>query len=230
MYDTAKLKKIYSKIQKQLFYMIPEKWDRIYLYASVDEKINNLETGEMFFYYFPKGILKKKPINVYEVPNRFNFAEDEYLELVDELYSSIQDLKQEFIDSEMELWTNLTIKIEGFKFIIEYNFDDLTKSKYNSNQRAVIWIYNNLKIPAESMKKEDRDIINEYLKESINFKPNIKIYSEAIYKKPVRNVIQYKKEQVSYIYKSKKGNKLKDTNNLYKLKKGSFINERLFRS
>ena len=80
------------------------------------------------------------------------------------------------------------------------------------------------------MKKEDRDIINEYLKESINFKPNIKIYSEAIYKKPVRNVIQYKKEQVSYIYKSKKGNKLKDTNNLYKLKKGSFINERLFRN
>ena len=146
------------------------------------------------------------------------------------MYSSIQDLKQEFIDSEMELWTNLTIKIEGFKFIIEYNFDDLTKSKYNSNQRAVIWIYNNLKIPAESMKKEDRDIINEYLKESINFKPNIKIYSEAIYKKPVRNVIQYKKEQVSYIYKSKKGNKLKDTNNLYKLKKGSFINERLFRN
>ena len=106
----------------------------------------------------------------------------------------------------------------------------MTKSKYNSSQRAVIWIYNNLKIPVESMKKEDRDIINDYLKESINFKPNIKIYSEAIYKKPVRNVIQYKKEQVSYIYKSKKGNKLKDTNNLYKLKKGSFINERLFRN
>ncbi len=230
MYDTANLKKIYSKIQKQLYYMIPEKWDRIYLYASVNEKINNLETGEMFFYYFPKGILKKKPVNVYEVPNRFNFAEDEYLEMVDELYCSIQDLKQEFINTKMALWSNLTIKIEGFKFIIEYNFDNLNESKFNSKQRAIIWIYNNLKIPVESMKKEDRDVIFEYLEETKKVKPNIKIYSEAIYKKPVRNVIQYKKEQVSYIYKSKKGNKLKDTNNLYKLKKGSFSNERLFRN
>ena len=54
MLNTAKLRSIYSNIQTQLFYMIPEKWDRIYLYASILEKVNNLETGEMFFYYYPK--------------------------------------------------------------------------------------------------------------------------------------------------------------------------------
>ena len=37
----------------------PEKWEEIYLYASVIQQMLNLETGELFFYYYPKGILKK---------------------------------------------------------------------------------------------------------------------------------------------------------------------------
>ena len=48
--------------------MIPEKWDKIYLYASITNQINNLQTGELYFYYYPKGILKKNPVNVYEIP------------------------------------------------------------------------------------------------------------------------------------------------------------------
>ena len=96
MLNTAKLRSIYSNIQTQLFYMIPEKWDRIYLYASILEKVNNLETGEMFFYYYPKGILKKNPINVYEVPSKFNIDESAYMKLVDKLYDTIKILRQEF--------------------------------------------------------------------------------------------------------------------------------------
>ena len=59
MIENSEIKGVYSEVQKQLFYLIPEKWDRIYLYASVLEKMEGLETGELFFYYFPKGILKK---------------------------------------------------------------------------------------------------------------------------------------------------------------------------
>ena len=43
--------------------MIPEKWDKIYLYASITNQINNLQTGELYFYYYPKGILKKNHVN-----------------------------------------------------------------------------------------------------------------------------------------------------------------------
>ncbi len=56
-------KEIYSQIQKKLFYIIPEKWESIYLYASIVEEPHKRPTGEMYFYYFPKGIIKKKAVN-----------------------------------------------------------------------------------------------------------------------------------------------------------------------
>ena len=59
-------KVLYSEIQKKLFYIIPEKWDKIYLYASVVDIPNSRPKGEMYFYYLPKGILKKKNGDIYE--------------------------------------------------------------------------------------------------------------------------------------------------------------------
>lgn len=118
------MKKIYMDIQEKLYYMIPEKWDSIFLYASIFEGIQNLETGEMFFYYFPKGILRKEPVNVYEIPNKFNIEEDEYLKLTDELYEKIKKLKEEFVRvnkkigpilqyqyKTIDLWLNMIMKI-----------------------------------------------------------------------------------------------------------------------
>ena len=69
---SARMKELYKEIQNSLFDMIPEKWNKIFLYASVIDWVNSLETGEMYFYYIPKGILKREPVNVYEVPNKFN--------------------------------------------------------------------------------------------------------------------------------------------------------------
>ena len=87
MLSTNKLRTIYAKIQKQLFYMIPEKWEKICLYASIMEQVNNLQTGEMFFYYYPTGLLKKNPINVYEITNKFNIDEKEYTDCYAAIHS-----------------------------------------------------------------------------------------------------------------------------------------------
>ena len=77
------MKDKYEKIQSCLFELIPEKWDEIYLFASVIDRAGDVQTGEMFFYYIPKiKILKKKPVNVYEVPKKFNINEDEYKTLL----------------------------------------------------------------------------------------------------------------------------------------------------
>ena len=92
--------------------MIPEKWDKIYLYASIIDQINNLQTGELYFYYYPKGILKKNPVNVYEIPYKFNLEEEMYLKLVEKLYNSIKELRKLLKKDGEEIWTNLTIKIE----------------------------------------------------------------------------------------------------------------------
>ena len=93
---TKKIKDRYEDIQRKLFYMIPEKWEDLYLYASVIDKPGEEPTGELFFYYVPKSILKKNPVNVYEIPAKFNIDEGEYGKLVELLYESIKALRQEF--------------------------------------------------------------------------------------------------------------------------------------
>ena len=65
---TKKIKEKYEDIQKRLFYMIPEKWDKLYLYASVIDQFQKVQTGELFFYYIPRGILKKKRKQIKEIP------------------------------------------------------------------------------------------------------------------------------------------------------------------
>ena len=121
---TRKIKELYEDIQRRIFKMIPEKWDSLYLYASVME--GQKETGEMFFYYIPKGIFKKKPVNVYEIPSKFNIDESEYLKLVDNLYAKIKELRQEFKKLELgETWSNVTIIIHNARFMVEYDYEDL---------------------------------------------------------------------------------------------------------
>lgn len=90
---------LYERIRKELFYMIPEKWERIYLYASVVQRGNNRETGEMFFYYFPKSLIKKNPVNVYQVPQRFNIDENEYIKIANRLYEMIKSLENTVLNT-----------------------------------------------------------------------------------------------------------------------------------
>lgn len=204
MIETSEIRRVYSEIQKQLFYLIPEKWDRIYLYASVEEKMVDLETGELFFYYFPKGILRKNPVNVYEIPNKFSLNEDEYISLVGKLYQEIKKLRVVFKKEGHRLWTSLTIRIEGLKFEIEYNYEDLISSKYSNIDRHIIWKYYNLKLPEEAFTRKERKVIKNYINENIYFKPDIETYTEAIYKNPVKKILAYNREkkEPEYVYES----------------------------
>ena len=195
MIENSEIRKIYSELQKQLFYLIPEKWDKIYLYASVVEKMMGLETGELYFYYIPKGILKKNPVNVYEIPNKFNLNEDEYIKLVEKLYMKIKDLRELFKKYNHRLWSNLTIRIEGLKFEIEYNYENLVNTKYSSMDRHIIWKYNNLNLPIEYFTRKERNIIKKYVNENIYFSPDIEVYTESIYKNPVRKILDYNREK-----------------------------------
>ena len=191
MLSTNRLRNIYSKIQTQLFYMIPEKWDRIYLYASIIEQVNHLETGEMFFYYYPAGLLKKKPVNVYEIPNKFNIEEEEYMKLVDKLYSTLNELRQAFKEStEEKMWTNLTITIADLMFNIEYNYEDLIGSKFSSYDRHLIWQCKYLNYPLERLTKKDRKMVEMFNSQMQN--SETKTYTEGMYKKKVHNIIEYR--------------------------------------
>ena len=195
MLNTAKIRELYAKIQSELFYMIPEKWDQIYLYASIIDQVNHLQTGEMFFYYYPKGLLKRNPVNVYEVPTRFNIKEEAYLQLADRLYDTIKLLRAEFEKANERLWTNLTLIIADGNFHIEYAYEDLLGSKYSSYDRHIIWKCRYLNFPVERLSKKDRAMVMEYLQEERFQNPDIESFTEKFYRKNIHNSIEYDKNQ-----------------------------------
>ena len=191
---TKKIKEMYEDIQRRIFYMIPEKWDKMYLYASVSDLIDGHKTGELFFYYIPKGIFKKNPVNVYEIPQKFNLDEKKYLKLVNILYEKIVELRQEFKKIEIvPTWTNLTIMIEGIKFKVEYDYEDLNKSKFSSYERHIIWRYNYLGIRPEQLNKKEREIIERYLLGEKVVRRRER-YEQGIYIKNIKNIVDYDTE------------------------------------
>ena len=187
---TKNMKEKYESIQNYIFTLIPEKWEEIYLYASVYKDENNAQSGELFFYYLPKGILKRRFINAYEVPKRFNINEEQYLRIVEELFSCIKSLRQDFINTEQDIWTNLSITIANFRFKVEFKYDDLPRTEKEIFERNVIWRYKYLKIGGES--KEERKILDRYFSK---IEPsNRNVYETGLYVKTDNNNIAFDKD------------------------------------
>lgn len=185
------IKDLYSEIRKNLFFMIPENWESIYLYASVIQRDNGEETGEMFFYYFPKSIIRKNPVNVYQIPQKFNLDEKEYERLAKELYELIKKLRHQCQKYDQINWSNITISIENVEFLAEYNCDDLMYSRYSSEERIAIWQYKYLKYPIERFTKNVRNAIIEYLEEEKQELHRSLTYTETFYEQHEHNNIQY---------------------------------------
>lgn len=192
---TKKIKEIYEDIQKKLFYMIPEKWESLYLYSSVIDLGNNEKTGELFFYYIPKGIFRKNPVNVYEIPTKFNIEENQYLQLVEILYNEIKMLREEFKKSETgKLWTNITISIQDMKFKLEYRYDDLLNDIFDSYERHVIWRYKYLGIGIEQVGKKEKEILERYFSMPKRLEKKEE-YSMGVYiEQDIKNIIEYNTE------------------------------------
>lgn len=188
--NTKNIRKRYEEIQRKIFYMIPEKWDEVYLYASVIDRLGNLQTGELFFYYVPRGLIKRKPINVYEIPSKFNIDEEEYMKLVEILYRNIKELREAFKKSEQKVWSNVTIIIKKSKFRIEYNYDDLENNLYNNYEKHIIWRYKYLNQGIECCNKDERNILLRYLNGAKQLSLN-EAYEEGIYIKNIKNIVDY---------------------------------------
>ena len=193
---TKQIKEIYEEIQRKLLYLIPEKWESIYLYSSVIDNGKKEPTGELFFYYIPKGIFRKNPVNVYEVPGKFNIDETQYLDLVSKLYDNIKLLREEFKRTTTgEMWSNLTISITNMKFRAEYSYEDLVNNAFNSYERHVIWRYKYLGIGPEQVSKKDKDILYRYFNGARNL-AEVEEYSAGIYiEQDTKNIIEYNTQE-----------------------------------
>lgn len=194
MKNIPNIKVFYTRIQYQLFNLIPEKWESIYLYASVSKQINNLETWEMYFYYTPKGFLKRNAINVYEIPNKFNVDEQQYLKLVDNLCNTIKKLYVEYKETYEKDWSTVIISIKDSQFLIEYNDDSLYNSKYSSEERHLIFQYKYLNIPLQHFNKNERCCIERFLND-LEVNESCDRYFEYIKDVNLRNYIEYEKDE-----------------------------------
>lgn len=211
--------------------MIPEKWDAIYLYASIIEEPFQKPVGEMYFYYLPKGILKRKPVNVYQIPGMFNIDEESYNAIVQRLYSDIRSLRECHRETRSRLWSNLTISIKNYQFKIEYAFEDLKQnSEFTPYERHIIWRYKNLGIDSDLQTKEEKHIINRYLNsELIQLeKMNNEVYVEGVYKQPVHNIIDYEKTLTVEAAIASNGFKLEDGNESKDRKTKKIKNDEIF--
>ena len=153
------LKMAHNQVQKNIFKMIPEKWEKIFLYASIIDHFKQLQTGEMFFYYYPRGLLKKKAINIYEIPEKFNIDESHYSKLANELYESIEECTA----NNEKPWTNITIAIEKQKYTAEFGYEKINASENDINEKHVIWTYKYLNLPLDYFNKKEREIIKKYI-------------------------------------------------------------------
>lgn len=205
---------LYSEIQKKLFYIIPEKWESIYLYASVIDVPGQKPVGEMYFYYLPKGIIKKKYVNGYEIPSIFNIDEEQYSKLITDVYNLVKLLRERAVaKNKKKVWSNINITIKNFQFKIEFDYDNLRKSPFDSYERHVIWRYNYLNEDIETMSRKDKKIIEnyeQYKQTEIPIKKDV--YIEGIYKQPVKNIIDFEKTLTvdEAVAQSKKESEVKD--------------------
>lgn len=109
------------------------------------------------------------------------------------LYKKIIELREEFKKIEETTWTNLTISIEGIKFKVEYDYEDLNKSKFSSYERHIIWRYNNLGITENQLNKEEKQILRSYLLgERVIIRKEE--YEAGIYIQNIKNIVDYDTE------------------------------------
>lgn len=149
-----KINSLYNKIANNLNETIPEEWDKVYMYAEINEDMQRT-----FFNYYPKG--SNESVYSLDIPEMFEVSEEEQDQLRYQLSDFLTELWQEFKNSKQDAWTNLTFILESTgKFKIDYDYTDLSEA--SPRKQHIIWDYKYLGI----MPKNDKDkkIIEEYLK------------------------------------------------------------------
>ena len=126
----------------------------------------------------------------------------------------IKKLKEEFVRVNKKNWTNITISIQNYRFMVEYDYEDLKTCEFNSYERHIIWRYIHLKTGLNTYNKKERKIINSYLEKCKYNGKVIDRYIEGIYRNRIHNVINYNKEdkkvdELKYIESNKKNEKQK---------------------
>lgn len=185
------MEEIIEKISYTLIQMIPEKWERIDLYASFSGKNKPGDQGELFFYFLPVSFFKVDFVNCYEVPREYNIDEGDYLENINRLYIYIKKLHKLYKEEYKKIWSSITLNFDAKKesLKIEFNYENLENIPFSSYERHVIWRYTNLNIIPSS--KEEKKILENYHEFLGKFKIPKEIICIKIQIPEIQNKIDY---------------------------------------
>ena len=133
--------------------------------------------------------VKRKFINVYEVPNKYNIEEEEYLKLVELLYDEIKELREEFRKTNQKVWSNLTISIKNDRITYTFCYDNLLGGQDEYYDHHIYWRKKYLHI--EPCGKKEEKAFNKYLSTRNLEVPKSDEYITGIYLKRQVNVVKY---------------------------------------
>nr|WP_255711598.1 immunity protein YezG family protein [Pelosinus baikalensis] len=115
------MEQLFEKIAKALINIIPEDWEKIYLYAEIRDGYE-----KVFFYYYPKG--SNSAIYSLDITDKYNIDKKQFDERENHLYDCFGELYKEFKTQGQEPWTNLTFILDSTgKMKLEYGYDDISQ-------------------------------------------------------------------------------------------------------
>ncbi|MDY0406306.1 DUF600 family protein [Virgibacillus sp. 179-BFC.A HS] len=85
--ETRTMEQIYQQIANILIDIIPEDWEKVYVYAEVREGYK-----KVLFYYYP--LNAEEPVYSLDIADIFNINEDEFDKKEEQLYDCFTELKK----------------------------------------------------------------------------------------------------------------------------------------
>lgn len=119
--ETTSMEVIYQEVGNILVEMIPEEWEKIFLYAEIREG-----DSQVYFYYYP--VNHKQPVYSLDIMDIFNLDKSFYKKLKKELYACFEELWNEFKVQNQEQWTHLTYILNSTgKMKLNYGYEDISE-------------------------------------------------------------------------------------------------------
>jgi uncharacterized protein (TIGR01741 family) len=144
--DDTRLGKLYQQMAETVIEMIPEEWEKVYLYGEVADGFS-----KSFFFYYPSE--RREPVYSLDIPELFHVSEEKFAELKHQLLDELEELWTEYQSQGHEPWTNLTFILDNSgKFKIDFDYTDLSGA--NPHQQQIIWEYQYLRLVPED--EDDR--------------------------------------------------------------------------
>lgn len=147
--DTQRTRELYKQIADKISDMIPDRWTDIYFYGEV---LDDSTTAFFFYRQAQNGAL----LYCHYIPEVYKVSKDAYDTMLQELFKIIRELREEYKNNGLAVWTNFTMTLDSTgKFNIRYNYDDVLDGRFTISERREIWQYEVLgRIPVEDKMRE----------------------------------------------------------------------------